>query len=212
MVDCQIRTADVTDTRIIEAMLSVPREKFVPVGQQDIAYLGEDLCVSGAGGPAPRHLIEPPCLAKLVQLAEIGQDDVVLDIGCATGYSSAVLAKLASSVVALEADETLAAAATSTLLEIDADNVAVVTGPLADGYPSQSPYDVIFLNGSVPEVPEALFGQLSDHGRLVAVVQDGPCGKGQLFTCCEGRISSRSVFDAWIAPLPGFAVEKAFAL
>ncbi|MBN8937839.1 MAG: protein-L-isoaspartate O-methyltransferase [Rhizobiales bacterium] len=209
MVDTQIRVNDVTDARIIEALLSVPREAFVPEARRELAYIDDDVAVNeAAGGKPARYLIELMVLAKMVHAAAIGPDAAVLDIGVATGYSSAVLARIAASVVALEEDEALAAAARQSLA--GAGNVTVVTGALAGGAPQQGPYDAILLEGAVEVVPEALFSQLKDGGRLVAVVGTGRAAKCLVHTRISSEISARPIFDAAIPPLPGFAAERGF--
>ena len=150
-------------------------------------------------------------LARLLDAAAIRPQDVVLDIGCATGYSSAVLSRLANTVVALESDAGLAEDAVRILGEIDADNVAVITGVLEDGYPEQAPYDVIVLGGAVDEVPPAITDQLAEGGRLVAVVDDEDgVGKGTLIELHGDTLSRRQVFDAVVMKLPGFARESGF--
>lgn len=182
MVDGQIRTTDVTSAPLIEAMLAVPREVFVGDGQRDLAYIDVDIRISGGvyGGGA-RYLMEPSPLAKLLQLAEIRDSDCVLDVGCGTGYSAALLSRIAKSVVALESDAALAEAATSTLSALGCQNVTVVTGPLPQGHAAKAPYDVIFIDGSVEEVPAALLDQLAEEGRLVAVEGQGNSGVARLF-------------------------------
>jgi len=157
MVDGQVRTSDVTDLRIIAAMLELPRERFVPATNADLAYLDLDVAVDAA-----RRLLKPMVLAKMVQAVAVKADDRVLDVGCATGYSSAVLARLAHSVVALEEDPALARKADENLTAIGASNVTVVTGPLAHGWQVDARYDVIFVNGATEVVPHALCTQLDD--------------------------------------------------
>ncbi len=205
MVDGQVRTNDVTDPRLITAMLEVPRERFVPRELQPLAYLDRDLAV----GPG-RALVKPMVLAKLIQAVNVGEHDLVLVVGCATGYSSAVLARLADAVVGLEEDAALARTANETLSAVDAPNVAVVSGPLAAGWPSQGPYDVILLNGAVEVIPEALLGQLKEGGRLVAVVGTRPMAKATLYRSDSGRVSAQPLFDAAAPALPGFAKPPAF--
>src|SRR5690606_6460675 len=146
----------------------------------------------------------------LVQLAEVTDSDLVLDVGCGTGYASAVLAQLCDSVVALEVDEALAAKATSNLGDQGINNVAVVTGPLESGYPSEAPYDVIFLGGAVCEPPTGVFDQLAEGGRLVAVVGTGLVGKASIFTKHRGVTSGRAVFDAAVKVLPGYEKRPSF--
>lgn len=205
MVDGQVRTNDVTDLRLIAALLEVPRERFVPRNLQPLAYLDRDLAV----GPG-RAMLKPMVLARLIQAAEIGEHDLVLDVGCATGYSAAVMARLADAVVALEEDPELARTANQVLAEVGASNVAVVTGSLTGGWPGQGPYDVIVLNGAVEVVPDALLAQLKDGGRVVAVVGGRPMAKATLYRASGGHVSARPLFDAAAPELPGFARPPAF--
>jgi protein-L-isoaspartate(D-aspartate) O-methyltransferase len=216
MVESQVRPSDVTDRRIIAAMSAVPREAFVPEASRTLAYMDEDLRLSGAGSPhQPRALMAPRTFAKLLQLARIEPGDFVLDAGSATGYSTAVIARLGASAVALECDARLADEAKS-LLARHATNVTPVMGELAAGYPEEAPYDVIVLEGAVPEVPRALLEQLKDGGRLVAVVARGPLtrgplGKAVVWTRNEGRFAESESFDAAAPTLPGFEKAAEFA-
>jgi protein-L-isoaspartate(D-aspartate) O-methyltransferase len=211
MVDSQVRTSDVTDPRLIAAMLAVPRERFLPAEQTDLAYLDFDVpaTVAAAGKPT-RRLLKPMVLAKLLQAAEIAAGDHVLDVGCTTGYSSAVLAQLAHSVVALEQDTRLAELARDNLRALSLRQVQVVSGPLADGWPPQAPYDVILLNGASEIAPKALLQQLKPGGRLVGVLGRGPLGKAMLYCSIGGECGGRPIFDAAAPPLPGFAAPAAF--
>jgi len=212
MVDRQVRTYDVTDRRILAALGEVPREAFMPVGQRPFAYSDAELPVQPLLAPhLSRSLMGPGVFARLVQLADVQPTDIVLDVGCATGYSSAVLARLADSVVALETDDELAAAATMSLIDYGALNVAVVTGPLAEGYASEGPYDVIVLGGSVPQVPQALLGQLKDGGRLVAIVGTGGGAQAMLYLRTGADIAGRAAFNAPAPALPGFEQARSFA-
>jgi protein-L-isoaspartate(D-aspartate) O-methyltransferase len=210
MVDGQVRTSDVTDPRIIAAMLELPRERFVPEGNAALAYLDLDVPVARAGGGAARRLLKAMVLGKMVQAAAVREADHVLDVGCATGYSSALLARLAASVVALEEDPALARLVDANLAKIAAGKVTVVTGPLPQGWPPQAPYDVIFLNGASEIVPRALFGQLKDQGRLVAVIGRSPAGRAMLYRSIAGDVSGWPVFDAAAQILPGFAAPPQF--
>ena len=205
MVDRQVRTADVTDLRIISALLDVPREMFVPAARRAIAYLDLDVPVNESG----RALLKPMVFAKLLQAAGIGETDRVLDVGCATGYSAGVLAKLAGDVVALE-DAALARGAGETLAQIGAKNLSVVSGALAAGWAERAPYDVIVLEGAAEVVPDSLLSQLKDGGRLVAVVGFGPMGKATLYRRAGGHATAQPVFDAAAPPLPGFIKPAAF--
>ena len=169
MVDGQVRTTDVTSLPLLEAMLAVPREAFVPDSRKALAYIDENILISDNSGPGARYLMKPSPFAKLVQLAEIGPNDNVLDVGAGTGYSAAVLSRLAKSVVALESDAALAERAASTLSGLGYDNVSVVRGELKAGHKAGAPYDVIFVGGSVEELSGALLAQLAEGGRLVVV-------------------------------------------
>lgn len=212
MIDSQLRPNGVNDRRVLGALLAVPRERFVPARRRPLAYIDEDLVVREAAAGAPaRYLMEPMAFARLVMLADVRAGDLVLDVGCATGYSAAVLAQLADSVVGLDDDAELAAAAEAALVELGVANAAVVAGSLAEGYASQAPYDAIVLEGAVETIPQALFAQLRDGGRLVGVVQDGPVGRATLFQSVEGNISSRVAFNVSVRPLPGFQRPPAFA-
>jgi protein-L-isoaspartate(D-aspartate) O-methyltransferase len=209
MVEGQVRTNDVTEPRLLAAMLALPREAFVPSTSTDVAYLDRDLPVQGSGATA-RCLLKPMVLAKLIQAAAVSESDRVLDVACATGYSSAVLAHLASQVVALEEDAVLARAAEDTLRALGIANVAVRTGPLIAGAPADGPYDVILLNGTAEIVPQALCTQLRDGGRLVCVLSHGAVARAMLYQSIAGDISGRAIFDAAAPLLPGFTRPAAF--
>jgi protein-L-isoaspartate(D-aspartate) O-methyltransferase len=209
MVDGQLRTTGITDARILSAMGSIPREAFLPAIRRPLAYLDEDIDIPTASGH-PRYLMEPAPFAKLVQLAVIGPADRVLDVGCGTGYSSAVLSQLAGSVDGLECEAGLAESARVTLAKLGFGNVAVFEGALEGGYPQNAPYDVIVVGGAVDEVPEALFGQLDEGGRLVAVIGEGNAGIARICVKVGGVVSCRRDFNAAIRPLPGFRRAPAF--
>ncbi len=204
MVANQIRTNEVADERLLAAFGEIPRERFVPDQLKGVAYIDEDLPLKKG-----RYLMEPMVLAKLLQLAQVTPGDIVLDIGCATGYSTAVIARLANTVVALESDAELAARAAATLTELGADNAVVVNAPLAEGYPKQGPYDVIVFGGAVPRIPDTVARQLAEGGRLVAVAGEGAL-RGILMTRSRGILSSRPVFDAATPVLPDFAPQQGF--
>ncbi|MGQ3671710.1 protein-L-isoaspartate O-methyltransferase family protein [Xanthobacter sp. TB0136] len=211
MVDSQVRANDVTDHRIVGAMLEIPRERFVPESLRSFAYIDDDLVLRPAAeGKPARYLPEPMVLARLVQLADVRETDHVLDIGVGTGYSSALLSRLAQQIVALEEDEALAATAAQTLSDLDVDNVAVMTGPLAEGWSPEAGYDVIFLNGAVDAVPPALLGQLKDGGRLVCVVGRGGAARATVFTNVAGHTGELAGFNASLPLLPGFETEPGF--
>lgn len=211
MVDGQVRTSDVTNLQLISAMLDVPRERFVPAASADIAYLDRDVPVSEhLEGPMSRRLLKPMVLAKLIQAAEVRGTDHVLDVACATGYSSAILARLANEVVALEEDADLAAKARQTLSEVAAGNVTVVQGSLAGGWPELAPYDVVVLNGRSEILPQGICRQLRDRGRLVGVFGEGTAAKAMIYMSEAGEVSGRVLFDAAAPLLPGFAKPPAF--
>lgn len=170
MVNGQVITVGVTDRRVIGSLLAVERRNFLPTALKSVSHIDTDLKVKDASGVSPaRYLMPAGPLAQLVQAAEVARTDAVLDIGCATGYTSAVLANLADHVIGLECDPELAASARTTLEALSIDNVEIATGPLEAGWPERSPYDVIFIGGSVQRVPHALVSQLKDGGRLVAM-------------------------------------------
>jgi protein-L-isoaspartate(D-aspartate) O-methyltransferase len=211
MVESQVRPSDVTDRRIPRAMKAVPREVFVPAARRSLAYLDIDLAVDGSGQPpTPRAILAPRTFAKLLQLAAVEPTDVALDIGCATGYSAAILGQLAQKVVALESDAALVHEAAKALAMLKADNVMVVEGNLTAGYPAQGPFDVIVVEGAVARVPDALLGQLKDGGRLVAIFSDGRTGRAAVWQRAGETISERDGFDAVAPYLPGFEPIRGF--
>ena len=205
MIDGQILPNKVTDQRILDAMGAVPREDFVPKALRSVAYVDEDLEVAPG-----RYLMEPMVFSRLLQYAELQENCSVLDVGCATGYSSAVLGRLSGVVVAIEESEELGGRATELLAEVGVDNVAVLAGKFDRGLPEQGPYDVIVLEGRVPQVPDVILDQLAEGGRLVAVIGDRGPGKAMLFTRNRGFLGKREIFDANIPPLPGFDSEEGF--
>jgi len=207
MVDCQVRPSDVTRDGIVDAMLRVPRERFVPSSKRSVAYAGE--AVEIAKG---RWLLDPRVFAKMIDAAEIEPTDSVLDIGCGLGYSSAILASQCRAVIAVESDEGMAKSAENTLSELGLDNVAVLTGELSAGAPSEQPYEVIIVEGGIAGPPQALFEQLTDGGRLIAIWMDGGSfGRAQVSVKTGETISTRWAFDATAPILPGFAAEPSFA-
>ncbi len=210
MVDNQIRTTDVTSHAVLAAFLSVPREEFVPAAVKPLAYIDSDIELAADATGGRRYLMEPSPLAKLLQLGAISKDDKVLEIGCGTGYASAILSSLAASVVALESDATLASEASATLGRLGHANVSVVTGELEKGHAAGAPYDVIFVHGAVETIPEPLLSQLNDGGRLVAVVGLGNASRAQLFLRENGRTSERLAFNTSVRPLPGFRLAREF--
>jgi protein-L-isoaspartate(D-aspartate) O-methyltransferase len=211
MVDSQIRPNAVTNVALLKAMLETPRERFVPPTLRSLAYMDGALRVEPAreGQPA-RYLLAPMVFAKLVQLAAIGPNDRVLDVGPATGYSTAVLSRLAKKVVALELDAGLAAIAKDALAEEKTGNASFVTGPLNEGWPTGAPYDVIFLNGRIGQEPRALLAQLAPGGRLVTVMGGDTALKAHLFHKIDSAIQDIVAFDAGAPMLPGFERHAEF--
>ncbi|MGB6321141.1 MAG: protein-L-isoaspartate O-methyltransferase [Xanthobacteraceae bacterium] len=206
MVDGQVRTADVTNLDLIAAMLAVPREQFVPPPLAGQAYLDSDIPL-GAG----RALLKPMVLAKLIQGAQVSASDHVLDVGCGTGYSSAVLSHLVGSVVALEEDTTLARRAQGALSAgHGAANVTVAIGPLTAGWPAAAPYDLILLDGATEITPEVLGRQLKPDGRMACVLGRAQTGKAMIYRMIEGHLVGRPIFDAAAPLLPGFAATPTF--
>ena len=213
MVESQVLTSDVTDRRILRAMGEVARERFVPHDLAALAYMDDAVPLTpAAAGTARRWLLAPRTFAKLLQLAEIGDADRVLDVGAGTGYGAAVLAHFAKSVFALECDPALAAAARANAAALELANVRVVEGDLADGCVDEGPYDVIVLEGSVPEAPVNLLDQLKDGGRLVGIVRRDGLGKAMIWRRLGRSLDQRTAFDAAATELPGFATAPAFVL
>jgi protein-L-isoaspartate(D-aspartate) O-methyltransferase len=219
MVDGQVRPSDVTDVRIIDAMLAVPREAFVPPGQRAMAYLDIDLDVSAGrsetglsetGLSEKRYLIKPVVTAKMLQAAEIRDTDNVLVVGCATGYSAAIVAKLAAQVTATEGDASLAAKAKDVLAGLGFANVTVRAAAAAEGDAANAPYDVIMLNGATEVTPAGLYRQLKDGGRLVGVFAMMQPQRATLVTHSHGDFGTRALFDAAVPVLPGLGRLPAF--
>ena len=205
MVDCQILPNRVDDQRIVDALLKIPREKFVPDNLTGIAYVDEIVPLGGQ-----RYVMEAMVVARLLQTAALNAEDVALSIGCGTGYATAVLAQIVDTVVAVEPDKGLAQKTNENLAAIGLDNVAVVEGKLEDGNIDQGPYNVIFFDGAVQTVPDAICDQLAEGGRLVAIVAGERVGTAYLYSRFGGVISKREVFDAGTPLLPGFGKQKAF--
>jgi protein-L-isoaspartate(D-aspartate) O-methyltransferase len=207
MVDTQVRPSDVTKFPIIEAMLAVPREVYVPRDMREAAYVGENLAI------APRRVVlEARTLAKLLDALDIQPDEIVLDLGCGLGYSSAVIARLAEAVIAVEDDPALAAEAEKTLAAEGVDNAAVVLGPLAGGSAKHGPYDVITIQGAIEMLPDALAAQLKEGGRIGCVFMEGALGVARIGYKVDGVVTWRFVFNAAAPVLPGFEARPGFIL
>ena len=206
MIESQLRTNKVTDSAVLKAFETLPRERFLPEARAGVAYVDEDLEVASG-----RYLMEPMVLARLLQAAQVEPNDVVLDVGCTSGYSSALLARLAGTVVALESDATLRDRANQTLQDLGIDNAVVVAGELTEGYQKQAPYNVILRGGAVAEVPEVILSQVAEGGRLVTVIAaQAHLGQAVLIRKSAGLPSRRVLFDASVRQLPGFAATPRF--
>ncbi|MCA0906073.1 protein-L-isoaspartate O-methyltransferase [Ruegeria marisrubri] len=207
MVDTQIRPSDVTKFPIIEAMLNVPRENFVPDAQREAAYA--DSVIDLGNG---RCMLEPRTLAKMLDALNISNDEMILDIGPATGYSTAVAARMAQLVVGVESDDSLASEAQSLLAEADVDNAIIHVGPLEQGAAEHGPYDAIMVQGGVERIPDALLDQLKEHGRIACLFVEGNLGTVRIGRKAGGRVSWRDVFNASAPILESFSAECAFSL
>lgn len=207
MVDTQVRPSDVTKFPIIDAMLSIPREVYVPRDKREAAYMGENVVIREG-----RVVLEPRTLAKLLDALDIHPGELVLDIGCGLGYSSAVIARLADAVVAVEDDAAMAAEAEQTLANESVDNAAVIVGPLSEGAAKHGPYDVITIQGGVEQIPASLLAQLKDGGRIGAVFMEGALGVARVGYKSDGKMSWRFAFNAAAPVLLGFAATRAFTL
>ena len=207
MVDNQVRPSDVTKYPIIEALLNVEREKFVPQALQEAAYLGENLVVSKS-----RVLLEPRTLAKMLDALDITSDELVLDLGAGMGYSTAVIAQMAQAVIAVEEDEAMAADAEALLAETGLVNAVLEQGPIAAGAPQHGPYDVITVQGAVEVMPQAVTDQLKEGGRMAAIFADGNLGTVRIGLKVNGQMNWRFAFNAGAPVLAGFEREEAFSL
>lgn len=206
MVDCQVRPSDVTKFPIIEALLMVPREAYVPAAKKSIAYAGEHIPLS-----ADRVLLDARTFAKMLDSVNIRPTDLVLDLGCGMGYSSAVIARLAEAVVAVEEDADLAAVATETLSDMSVDNVLVTSGRLSQGNAKHGPYDLIVTEGAIEELPQEIADQVKDGGRIVAILQQDGSSQCRIGHKSDGNISWRFAFDASAPLLAGFEAQEEFA-
>lgn len=207
MVDTQVRPSDVTKFPIIDAMLSVPRENFVPDSLREAAYIGENLDI-GKG----RVLLEPRTLAKMLDALNIQPSHVALDIGCGLGYSTAILARMCEFVVAVEDDETRAEAAQSLLSGQGIDNAAVMAAPLNTGASKSGPYDIIIIEGGVQALPDAILAQLREGGRIACVFAEGNLGVVRIGYKLDGVMNWRFAFNASAPVIDGFEKTKEFAL
>lgn len=207
MVDTQVRPSDVTKFPIIDAMLSVPREAFVPREQAEAAYISENVPIAPG-----RVVLEPRTLGKLLDALNIEGNELVLDVAAGYGYSSALVARMAEAVIAVEEDESMAVEAQSILSEQGADNVVVHVGPLTEGAAQHGPYDAILIQGGVEQVPDSLLDQLKDGGRIGCVVMEGALGVVRIGYKIDGEMTWRFAFNASAPVLPGFEKTVTFAL
>lgn len=206
MVDTQVRPSDVTKFPVLDALLSVPREAYVPDASRDVAY---------ADGPIPlgggRQLLDPRATAKLLQALEPKPNDLVLELGASTGYTTALLAHMAEAVVAIEEDEDLARDAEAALSEQGVDNAALVQGTMTDGSAKHGPFDAIAILGGVEDIPATVIDQLKDGGHIAAIFMDGALGEARIGVKSGGRVTWRMAFNATAPILPGFARAPSFA-
>jgi protein-L-isoaspartate(D-aspartate) O-methyltransferase len=209
MVENQLRTSNITDRRLLAVMAQVPREIFVPTERRDLAYIDEAQPLAPSAGPT-RYIPAPAPFARLVQLAVVNADDKVLDLGCTTGYSAAVLGELAYSVMAVESDPGLAALARANLSTLQLNGVVIVEGPLANGAPAHGPFDVILLEGAVDESPRHLFAQLAENGRLVVLQKQGAAAVAHLYVKSGSDVASRVEFNTTLPPLYPTKAAPAF--
>ena len=207
MVDTQVRPSDVTKFPIIDAMLAVPRENYVPLALREAAYMGNNVDL-GSG----RVVLEPRTLAKMLDAMDLQPEELILDIGPGYGYSTAIIASLSEAVVAVEADTVMAKDAETTLAEQGVDNAMIIEGALAEGAAQHGPYDAILLQGGVQVVPPAILAQLKDGGRIGAIFMDGAVGRCSIGYKDEDRINWRFAFNATAPVLPGFDTAPAFTL
>lgn len=206
MVDCQVRPSDVTKFPIIEAMLAVPREAYVPAAKKSVAYAGKHIALS-----PDRALLDARTFAKMLDSVNIRPTDLVLDLGCGMGYSSAVIARLAEAVVAVEENADLAAIATETLSDMSVDNVLVTQAKLSEGNAKHGPYDVVITEGAIAELPPAIADQIKDGGRIVAILQQDDLSQCRIGYKADSNISWRYAFDASAPLLAGFEAQEEFA-
>jgi len=211
MVDSQLRTFDVNDLALLEAFDELPREYFVPPGREGLAYMDQDIPVSDGGRLSDhRFMLAPMVLGRMIQALEAAPRARVLDVACGLGYSSALLARLGCSVLALESDDVLADEAHRCLTRCRAAGITIVVGPLDQGHPEAAPYDGILVNGSIEVRPDGLLHQLRDGGRLVCVQGRGRAAKATLYVRAGTGFGSRALFDAAAPPLAAFRAETGF--
>lgn len=207
MVDTQVRPSDVTKFPIIDAMLTVPREAYVGVDQLESAYVGQNLPLTPA-----RVLLEPRSFAKLLESVDVQPHETVLDLGCGYGYSTAVVARLADAVVAVEDDAAMVTDAQGRLSAQGVDNAAVIVGNLAEGAAKHGPYDVILIQGAVQDVPKALTAQLKEGGRIGALFMEGNLGVARVGHMGADGVAWRYAFNASAPVLKEFEKTAVFAL
>jgi protein-L-isoaspartate(D-aspartate) O-methyltransferase len=214
MVDCQLRTFDITDRAVLDAALEIPREIFLPDLPAAVVYSDRILQIGAAGG-RKRSMLAPMVVARLIQAANITPTDRVLVVGAATGYTAALIGRLAAQVFALDSDAGLSSRATENFARLGAANIEVATGPLAAGLPQHAPFDLIVIDGAIEVQPDSLLAQLNEGGRLTAVVHPaaaaGRRGKAMLFEKNSGHIGSRVLFDAAGDLLEGFERKPEFS-
>ena len=219
MVNSQLLPNAITSKELLDAFRQLKRENFVPTSQQALAYIDRDLQIKADPQDGEtRFILDPMVQAKLIQAVDVKPSDIVLDVACSTGYSTALLAKLANMVVGIEANQKIADLATQHIEQQEIDNAVIICDPLADGYKKEAPYDVIVVNGLVEQVPQELFDQLAEGGRLIAIeVSDkstisAPLGHAFLYHKKHEVLAKRMIFDASPTKLNDFDKAVEFAL
>lgn len=207
MVDCQVRPSDVTRYTVIDAMLRVPREEFVPQTYRHVAYAGEHIPLAKG-----RVLLDPRVTGKMLDALALTDDNLVLDVGCGFGYLAALCGQMAEAVIAVESDPEMAAQAADVLASQEADNVVVIEGALLEGAPTHGPYDAVLIEGAVETVPESILSQIKEDGRIAAIFMEGSVGQCRIGRMSGGKVTWRRAFDATAEVLDGFEREKAFEL
>lgn len=205
MIDGLLLPNDVTDERVIEAIELVNRQSFVSAERKGVAYIDKSIKVADG-----RYMMDPLSFAKLLSEADIQPNELALDVATNTGYSAAVLSKLVEAVVAIEENKELSETATKNLADENCDNVAVINSTHTDGLAKQGPYDLIFINGMIDDVPHELLEQLNEGGRILCVLNKDGFGRASIVTYNDKITGVRILFDSAAPKLPGFEKEDEF--
>ena len=208
MVENQIRANKVTSLNVINAFLDVPREKFVPDALQEISYVDEDIQLS-----RNRFMMKPMILARLFQSLNLKGNENILHVGSNSGYGSAILSRMCSSVISLESDKKLFETSIHTFSNMGFDNVVPLHGSMENGVEKEAPFDIIFIEGSIETEPKNLFGQLNENGKLIAIIRPAniKIGKAKLFFKISNEIGLENLFDAQVSKLSIFKSKTKFS-